>query len=140
TVGIDMIAGPSEILVIADGTTPAEWVALDLFSQAQHDELAQSILLCPDANYLHEVEAQIERLLSTMERETILRKSLKDRGALILVQSMEEACEISNHIAPEHLEVSTQEPERWVELIKHAGAIFMGPYTSESLGDYCAGP
>ncbi|MFA7679527.1 MAG: histidinol dehydrogenase [Pigmentiphaga sp.] len=140
TVGIDMIAGPSEILVIADGTTPAEWIAMDLFSQAEHDELAQSILLCPDASYLNEVEAQIERLLPTMEREAILRKSLKDRGALILVRSMEEACEISNHIAPEHLEVSTQEPERWVELIKHAGAIFMGPYTSESLGDYCAGP
>lgn len=140
TVGIDMIAGPSEILVIADGTTPAEWVAMDLFSQAEHDELAQSILLCPDAAYLDEVEAQIERLLPTMEREAILRTSLKNRGALIHVQSMEEACEISNHIAPEHLEVSTQEPERWVALIKHAGAIFMGPYTSESLGDYCAGP
>ena len=140
TVGIDMIAGPSEILVLADGSTPADWVAMDLFSQAEHDELAQSILLCPDADYIDAVQAAIDRLLSSMPRAAIIAKSLNDRGALIQTRSMEEACEISNRIAPEHLEVSTREPQRWEPLLKHAGAIFLGAYTSESLGDYCAGP
>ena len=139
-VGIDMIAGPSEILVLADGSTPAEWVAMDLFSQAEHDELAQSILLCPSAAYIAEVQAAIDRLLPEMPRRDVIRASLEGRGALILTRSMEEACEISNRIAPEHLEVSTTEPGRWEKLLKHAGAIFLGAYTSESLGDYCAGP
>jgi histidinol dehydrogenase len=140
TVGIDMIAGPSEILVIADGTTPADWVAMDLFSQAEHDELAQSILLCPDAAYIDAVQEAINRLLPTMPRAEIIAKSLNDRGALILTRSMEEACHISNSIAPEHLEVSSRDPHKWEPLLKHAGAIFLGAYTSESLGDYCAGP
>ncbi|WP_066268524.1 histidinol dehydrogenase [Hydrogenophaga palleronii] len=140
TVGIDMIAGPSEILVLADGSTPAEWVAMDLFSQAEHDELAQSILLCPDADYIAAVQREIDRLLPTMPRAAIIAKSLNDRGALIHTRSMEEACAISNRIAPEHLEVSSSEPHRWEPLLKHAGAIFLGAYTSESLGDYCAGP
>jgi histidinol dehydrogenase len=140
TVGIDMIAGPSEILVLADGSTPAEWVAMDLFSQAEHDELAQSILLCPDAAYIDAVQAEIDRLLPTMPRAAIIAKSLNDRGALIHTRSMEEACTISNRIAPEHLEVSSAEPHRWEPLLKHAGAIFLGAFTSESLGDYCAGP
>ena len=140
TVGIDMIAGPSEILVLADGTTPADWVAMDLFSQAEHDELAQSILLCPDAAYIAQVQAAIDRLLPEMPRREIIAKSLNDRGALILTHSMEEACAISNRIAPEHLEVSSQEPHRWEPLLRHAGAIFLGAFTSESLGDYCAGP
>jgi histidinol dehydrogenase len=139
-VGIDMIAGPSEILVLADGSTPAEWVAMDLFSQAEHDELAQSILLCPDAAYLDAVQVEIDRLLPTMPRAEIIAKSLNDRGALILTRDMNEACAISNRIAPEHLEVSSAEPHRWEPLLKHAGAIFLGAYTSESLGDYCAGP
>ena len=140
TVGIDMIAGPSEILVLADGTTPAEWVAMDLFSQAEHDELAQSILLCPDAAYIDAVQAAIDRLLPGMPRREIIAKSLNDRGALILTRNMEEACAISNRIAPEHLEVSSRDPHRWEPLLRHAGAIFLGAYTSESLGDYCAGP
>ena len=140
TVGIDMIAGPSEILVLADGSTPADWVAMDLFSQAEHDELAQSILLCPDAAYIDAVQAAIDRLLPTMPRAEIIAKSLTGRGALIQTRSMEEACEISNRIAPEHLEVSSHEPHRWEPLLRHAGAIFLGAYTSESLGDYCAGP
>ena len=140
TVGIDMIAGPSEILVLADGTTPADWVAMDLFSQAEHDELAQSILLCPDAAYIDAVQSAMNRLLPTMPRAAIIAKSLNDRGALILTRSMEEACEISNRIAPEHLEVSSSEPHRWEPLLRHAGAIFLGAWTSESLGDYCAGP
>jgi histidinol dehydrogenase len=140
TVGIDMIAGPSEILVLADGTTPADWVAMDLFSQAEHDELAQSILLCPDAAYIAEVQAAIDRLLPTMPRREIIAKSLNDRGALILTRNMEEACAISNRIAPEHLEVSSRDPHRWEPLLRHAGAIFLGAFTSESLGDYCAGP
>jgi len=140
TVGIDMIAGPSEILVLADGSTPAEWVAMDLFSQAEHDELAQSILLCPDAAYIAEVQAAIDRLLPEMPRRNIIAKSLNDRGALILTRSMEEACAISNRIAPEHLEVSSRDPHRWEPLLRHAGAIFLGAFTSESLGDYCAGP
>lgn len=139
-VGIDMIAGPSEILVLADGSTPPDWVAMDLFSQAEHDELAQSILLCPDAAYIDAVQAAIERLLPEMPRAEIIAKSLTGRGALIHTRSMEEACEISNRIAPEHLEVSSNEPHRWEPLLKHAGAIFLGAYTSESLGDYCAGP
>jgi histidinol dehydrogenase len=140
TVGIDMIAGPSEILVLADGTTPPDWVAMDLFSQAEHDELAQSILLCPDAAYIDAVQAAIQRLLPEMPRAEIIAKSLNDRGALILTRSMEEACTISNRVAPEHLEVSSQDPHRWEPLLKHAGAIFLGAFTSESLGDYCAGP
>ena len=140
TVGIDMIAGPSEILVLADGTTPAEWVVMDLFSQAEHDELAQSILLCPDAAYIAQVQAAIDRLLPTMPRREIIAKSLNDRGALILTRNMEEACAISNRIAPEHLEVSSRDPHRWEPLLRHAGAIFLGAFTSESLGDYCAGP
>ena len=140
TVGIDMIAGPSEILVLADGSTPPDWVAMDLFSQAEHDELAQSILLCPDAAYLEQVQMSINRLLPEMPRQQIIAKSLTDRGALILTRSMEEACDISNRIAPEHLEVSSRDPHRWEPLLKHAGAIFLGAYTSESLGDYCAGP
>ena len=140
TVGIDMIAGPSEILVLADGTTPPDWVAMDLFSQAEHDELAQSILLCPDLAYIDQVQAAMSRLLNDMPRRDIIAKSLSGRGALIHTRSMEEACVISNQIAPEHLEVSSREPHRWEPLLKHAGAIFMGAYTSESLGDYCAGP
>ena len=139
-VGIDMIAGPSEILVLADGSTPPDWVAMDLFSQAEHDELAQSILLCPDAAYIAQVQAEIERLLPSMPRKDVIRASLQGRGALILTRSMEEACEISNAIAPEHLEVSSRDPQRWEPLLRHAGAIFLGAYTSESLGDYCAGP
>jgi histidinol dehydrogenase len=139
-VGIDMIAGPSEILVLADGTTPPDWVAMDLFSQAEHDELAQSILLCPDAAYIDQVQASINRLLPEMSRREIIAKSLTDRGALILTRSMEEACEISNRVAPEHLEVSSADPHRWEPLLRHAGAIFLGAFTSESLGDYCAGP
>ena len=139
-VGIDMIAGPSEILVLADGSTPPDWVAMDLFSQAEHDELAQSILLCPDAGYIDAVREAIERLLPGMPRHEVIRASLQGRGALILTSSMEEACAISNRIAPEHLEISSREPQRWEPLLKHAGAIFLGAYTSESLGDYCAGP
>ena len=139
-VGIDMIAGPSEILVLADGTTPPDWVAMDLFSQAEHDELAQSILLCPDAAYIDAVQAAIDRLLPEMPRAAIIAKSLNDRGALIHTRSMEEACAISNRIAPEHLEVSSADPHRWEPLLVHAGAIFLGAFTSESLGDYCAGP
>ena len=140
TVGIDMIAGPSEILVLADGSTPADWVAMDLFSQAEHDELAQSILLCPDAAYIDAVQAAIDRLLPSMPRAAIIAKSLNDRGALILTRDMAEACAISNRIAPEHLEVSSASPHQWEPLLKHAGAIFLGAFTSESLGDYCAGP
>jgi histidinol dehydrogenase len=139
-VGIDMIAGPSEILVLADGSTPPDWVAMDLFSQAEHDELAQSILLSPDAAYIERVRQAIERLLPTMPRGQVIRASLEGRGALIHTRSMEEACAISNRIAPEHLEVSSSEPHRWEPLLRHAGAIFLGAFTSESLGDYCAGP
>jgi histidinol dehydrogenase len=139
-VGIDMIAGPSEILVLADGSTPAEWVAMDLFSQAEHDELAQSILLCPDANFINAVHAAINRLLPDLPRRDIIRKSLQGRGALIQTRSMQEACEISNRVAPEHLEISAKDPQQWEPLLRHAGAIFMGAFTSESLGDYCAGP
>ncbi len=139
-VGIDMIAGPSEILVLADGSTPPDWVAMDLFSQAEHDELAQSILLSPDGAYLDRVHEAIDRLLATMPRQAIIRASLEGRGALVRTRSMDEACQISNRIAPEHLEVCSAEPQRWQPLLRHAGAIFLGAYTSESLGDYCAGP
>ncbi len=139
-VGIDMIAGPSEILVLADGSTPPDWVAMDLFSQAEHDELAQSLLLSPDAGYIAAVREAIERLLPGMPRREVIRASLEGRGALIHTASMEEACEISNRIAPEHLEISAAQPQRWEPLLRHAGAIFLGAYTSESLGDYCAGP
>ncbi len=134
TVGIDMIAGPSEILVLADGSTPADWVAMDLFSQAEHDELAQSILLCPDAAYIEAVQQAIDRLLPAMPRAEIIAKSLSGRGALIHTRSMEEACAISNRIAPEHLEVSSSEPHRWEPLLRHAGAIFLG--ASSPLGVY----
>ncbi len=140
TVGIDMIAGPSEILVLADGSTPPDWVAMDLFSQAEHDELAQSILLCPDAAYIDAVQVAIDKLLPEMPRRDIIAASLNGRGALIHTRSMQEACAISNRIAPEHLEVSSSEPHTWEPLLIHAGAIFLGAFTSESLGDYCAGP
>lgn len=139
-VGIDMVAGPSEILIIADGTTPADWVAMDLFSQAEHDEIAQAVLLCPDPAYLADVEAAITRLLPTMPRANIIRASLANRGALIQVRSLAEAVEISNRIAPEHLELSVADADALLPTLKHAGAIFMGAYSSEALGDYCAGP
>lgn len=139
-VGIDMIAGPSEILVLADGSTPADWVAMDLFSQAEHDELAQAILLCPDAGYIDQVQREMNRLLPELPRAEIIARSLSGRGALIHTRDMEEACAIANRIAPEHLEVCSREPQRWEPLLHHAGAIFLGSYTSESLGDYCAGP
>ena len=140
TVGIDMIAGPSEILIICDGKTSPDWIAMDLFSQAEHDELAQAILLCPDAGYLDAVQQSIDKLLPTMPRADIIRASLRDRGALILVRDLAQACAISNKIAPEHLEVSIEQPEPWLAHLRHAGAIFMGQHSSESLGDYCAGP
>jgi len=139
-VGIDMIAGPSEILVICDGQTDPDWVAMDLFSQAEHDEDAQSILLCPDADYLKQVEASIEKLLPTMQRREIIETALRARGALIQCRDMDEAAKVSNFISPEHLELSVAEPDKYVDKIKHAGAIFMGRHTCESLGDYCAGP
>ena len=139
-VGIDMIAGPSEILVICDGSTNPDWIAMDLFSQAEHDEMAQSILLSPSAEFLDQVQASIKRLMDSMPRATVIATSLKNRGALVLVKDMDEACELSNQIAPEHLELSVQDPDAWVDKLRHAGAIFMGPYTSESIGDYCAGP
>ncbi len=138
--GIDMIAGPSEILIIADGSTPAEWVAMDLFSQAEHDELAQSILLCPDGGYIDRVEAEIRRLLPGMERRAIIEASLAGRGALIKVRDLAQACALSDRIAPEHLELAVAEPRPLADRLRHAGAIFLGAYTSESLGDYCAGP
>ena len=140
TVGIDMIAGPSEILVICDGSTDPDWVAMDLFSQAEHDELAQSILLCPDAGFMDRVARSIEQLLPQMPRQEVIRTSLTNRGAMILVKDMQEACEISNRIAPEHMEISSENPRQWLAHIRHAGAIFLGKFTSESLGDYCAGP
>ncbi len=139
-VGIDMIAGPSEILIICDGKTPADWIAMDLFSQAEHDELAQAILLCPDAAYLDEVEASIQRQLPNMSRREIIATSLANRGALILVKDLDEACEIANYVAAEHLEISVADAQPLVDKIRHAGAIFIGPYSSEALGDYCAGP
>lgn len=139
-VGIDMVAGPSEILVICDGQTDPDWVAMDLFSQAEHDEDAQSILISPDADFVARVKQSIDRLLPTMEREPIIATALKERGALIVCRDMDEACRVSNYIAPEHLELSVADPLTLVEQIQHAGAIFMGRYTSEPLGDYCAGP
>ena len=140
TVGIDMIAGPSEILVLCDGTTEPDWVAMDLFSQAEHDELAQSILVCPDEAYLSQVEASINRLLPQMQRQDIIRTSLTNRGALIKVRDMEEACEMANLIAAEHLEISAENPQRWADRVRHAGAMFLGRFSSEAIGDYCAGP
>lgn len=140
TCGIDMIAGPSEILVICDGLTDPDWIAMDLFSQAEHDEQAQSILLCPDKEYLDKVEASFKALLPTMERNSIIQTSIERRGALIQVADLDEAVEISNRIAPEHLELSVADPEAMLPNIRHAGAIFMGRHTAESLGDYCAGP
>lgn len=139
-VGIDMVAGPSEILVVSDGSSDPDWVAMDLFSQAEHDELAQSILICTDAAFIERVQASIEKLLPTMSRQAVIRQSLTDRGALILVRDLEEACTIANRVAPEHLELALADPDPWVEKIHHAGAIFIGHYTSEALGDYCAGP
>ena len=140
TVGIDMIAGPSEILVLCDGTTDPDWVAMDLFSQAEHDELAQAILLCPDADYIAQVEASIHKLLPSMPRAETITTSLSDRGALIKVRDMAEACAIANDIAAEHLEISAENPQQWAEQIRHAGAMFLGRFSSESLGDYCCGP
>jgi histidinol dehydrogenase len=134
------VAGPSEILVICDGKTNPDWIAMDLFSQAEHDELAQAILLTPDAAYADAVHKSAERLLEQMPRRDIIRTALENRGALITVRDLEEACEISNRIAPEHLELSVGDPQQWLPRLKHAGAIFMGRYTSEALGDYCAGP
>lgn len=139
-VGIDMIAGPSEILVLCDGTTDPDWIAMDLFSQAEHDELAQSILVCPDAAYLDRVQASIDRLLPEMPRQDVIRTSLQNRGALVKARDMEEACEIANLIAAEHLEISAENPQQWADRVRHAGAMFLGRFTSESLGDYCAGP
>ncbi len=139
-VGIDMVAGPSEILVICDGKTDPDWIAMDLFSQAEHDELAQSILLSPDMNFLDQVMHSIDRLLPDMPRKDVIRTSLENRGALIQVQSLDEACVIANKIAPEHLELSVDQPENWVDKIRHAGAIFLGRHACEALGDYCAGP
>ena len=139
-VGIDMIAGPSEILVLTDGSVDPDWVAMDLFSQAEHDELAQSILLCPDADFLVRVRQAIVRLLPGMPRRSVIERSLADRGALIRVRDMFEACEIANRIAAEHLEILAEEPARWAEHIRHAGALFLGAWSCESLGDYCAGP
>ena len=139
-VGIDMIAGPSEILIICDGNTDPDWIAMDLFSQAEHDEDAQSILLCPDLAFIDKVEKSIEKLLPEMDRKDIIKTALKNRGALIHTKDMDEAISISNRIAPEHLELSVKNPEALLDSIKHAGAIFMGKYTCEALGDYCAGP
>ena len=140
TVGIDMIAGPSEILVLCDGSSNPDWVAMDLFSQAEHDEQAQSILLCPDAAFIEQVQASINKLLPEMPRAKVIETSLTNRALLIQVKDMSEACEIANAIAAEHLEICAVNPRQWAEQIRHAGAIFMGNYTSESLGDYCAGP
>ena len=139
-VGIDMIAGPSEILVLCDGSSDPDWIAMDLFSQAEHDEQAQSILLCPDAAFIEQVQASINKLLPEMPRAKVIEASLSNRALLIQVKDMSEACEIANAIAAEHLEICAADPRKWAEKIRHAGAIFMGNYTSESLGDYCAGP
>jgi len=139
-VGIDMVAGPSEILVICDGKTDPDWIAMDLFSQAEHDEIAQAILLCPDAAFIEGVALSIAKLIQTMPRAKVIAASLANRGALIHVRDLNEACAVANEIAPEHLELSVENPEQWTAKIKHAGAIFMGRYSSESLGDYCAGP
>lgn len=139
-VGIDMIAGPSEILVVCDGQTDPDWIAMDLFSQAEHDEDAQSILLSPDSDFLDAVEASLNRLIGDLERDAIVRVSLETRGALIKVDDLEQACVLTNRIAPEHLELSVADPEALLPQVRHAGAIFMGRYTPEALGDYCAGP
>ena len=139
-VGIDMIAGPSEILVVCDGQTDPDWIAMDLFSQAEHDEEAQSILVCPDAGFIEQVKQSIERLLEQMPRKDIIKTSLENRAVLISVADMEQAIEVANHIAPEHLELSVEDADQWAQKIRHAGAIFMGRYTAEALGDYCAGP
>ncbi|MCB1985506.1 MAG: histidinol dehydrogenase [Burkholderiales bacterium] len=139
-VGIDMVAGPSEILVICDGKTNPDWIAMDLFSQAEHDEMAQSIVLSPDAAFLNKVMQSIDQQIETMPRKEVIRTSLENRGAIIQVQDLDEACAIANKISPEHLELSVDDPELWVEKIRHAGAIFMGRHTCEALGDYCAGP
>ena len=139
-VGIDMVAGPSEILVIADGSTPADWVAMDLFSQAEHDEIAQSILISTSATYAAQVQEAMSQLIDTMPRKDIINASLQNRGAIVLVKDLDEACEVANYLAPEHLELSVENAQDWAPKIRHAGAIFMGAYTSESLGDYCAGP
>jgi len=139
-VGIDMIAGPSEILIISDGSTSAAWIAMDMFSQAEHDELAQAILLSDNAAFLDEVRRQIAELLPQMPRQAVIRASLESRGALILTRNMDEACDLANRIAPEHLELSVANPQRYLPRLRHAGAVFLGPYTSETLGDYCAGP
>lgn len=139
-VGIDMIAGPSEILVVCDGQTDPDWIAMDLFSQAEHDEDAQAILVSPDANFIQAVQASIEKLVQTMPRQAIIKTSLTARGALIQVQDMAEAAKVANYIAPEHLELSVADPQALLKEIRHAGAIFMGRYTAEALGDYCAGP
>jgi len=139
-VGIDMVAGPSEILVIADGAAPADWIAMDLFSQAEHDESAQAILLSPNEGYLDEVAASVRKLLVEMPRRKVIAASLKARGALILTRDLEEACAVANRIAPEHLELSVENPEGLVEKIRNAGAIFLGRWSSEAIGDYCAGP
>ena len=140
TVGIDMIAGPSEILVICDGQTPPDWIAMDLFSQSEHDEDAQSILVTPDLAYLDAVADSIARLLPQMERAEIIRKAVASRSALIHVRDLDEAAEVANLIAPEHLELSVADPQSLVKKIRHAGAIFMGRYTAEAIGDYIAGP
>jgi histidinol dehydrogenase len=135
-----MIAGPSEILIICDGATDPAWIALDLFSQAEHDARAQAILLTPDAAFIERVHAAIAELLPTMPRQALIAQSLRERGALILTRDLAEACHLANRMAPEHLEISTANPEHWAQHIRHAGAIFLGRYTSEALGDYCAGP
>jgi len=140
TVGIDMIAGPSEILIICDGNTPADWIAMDLFSQAEHDEDAQSILLCPDGAFLDQVEESINRLLPEMERGEVIRASMSRRAALIQVADLDEAANVANHVAPEHLELSVEDPQALAAKIRHAGAMFLGRYTAEAIGDYCAGP
>jgi histidinol dehydrogenase len=139
-VGIDMVAGPSEILIICDGRTNPDWVAMDLFSQAEHDEMAQAILLCPDPGFVEAVASSMRRQLEEMPRRDVIAVSLTARGALIVVRDLDEACQLANRIAPEHLELSIEEPRRWLPRLRHAGAIFMGRYASEALGDYCAGP
>ena len=139
-VGIDMVAGPSEILVICDGNTDPDWIAMDLFSQAEHDEIAQAILLCPDADFIERVAASIAKQLPQMPRQAVILASLQNRGALIHVKDLDEACAIANQIAPEHLELSVENPQALLSKIKHAGAIFLGRFSSEALGDYCAGP
>lgn len=139
-VGIDMIAGPSEILVVCDGKTDPDWIAMDLFSQAEHDEDAQSILVSPDSDFIERVKASIEKLLADMPRADIIKTSLVNRAALIEARDMDDAIEVANRVAPEHLELSMDDAEQWAQKIRHAGAIFMGRYTAEALGDYCAGP